>query len=158
MTGEWCGIAVGAVDATFLAQMILVLQAVPPGDIVQEEVADERTYAPGNALVDERLQTLGTSGLSLVRDRAKARIPRAAQGVQGLRRPAFLPGMPDMVQRYARPLGRRMRQARQALLEAQEAVARLQGRPAAAQEAPVAQVVVGMRPTEVTRWEEAHHI
>jgi hypothetical protein len=69
----------GAVDATFVAQLSLVLQAGPPGDIVQEEVADERTYAPGNALVDERLQTLDTSVLSLVRDRAFGPTPGTAR-------------------------------------------------------------------------------
>ena len=36
---------IGAVDETFLEQMILVFQDVPTGYIVQEEVADDRTYA-----------------------------------------------------------------------------------------------------------------
>src|SRR5467141_4157545 len=54
-------------------------------------------------------------------------------------------------------LGQRMRQAHKALRKAQEALARLQGRPDAAQEAPAAQALVAMRQTEVTRWEEAHH-
>jgi hypothetical protein len=43
---------IGAVDETFLAQMILVFQDAPTGDIVQEEVADDRTYATWKALVD----------------------------------------------------------------------------------------------------------
>lgn len=54
---------IGAVDETFLAQMLLVLQDVSTGSIVQEEVADDRTYATWKALVDERLQALGTSVL-----------------------------------------------------------------------------------------------
>src|SRR6266436_740474 len=49
---------IGAVDETFLAQMILVFQDVPTGYILREEVADDRTYATWKALVDERLQTL----------------------------------------------------------------------------------------------------
>jgi len=141
----------GAVDETFLAQMILVFQDGPPGDIVQEKVADDRTYATWKALVDERLQALGTSVLSLGSDRAQALIQRAEQGGKGLRRPDGFHGMHDMVQRYALARGRRMRHAHQALREAQEAVARLQGRPDAAQEAPAAQALVAMRPPEVTR-------
>jgi hypothetical protein len=147
----------GAVDDTFLAQMILVFQDVPTGDIVQEEVADDRTYATWKALVDERLQTLGTSVLSLGSDRAKALIPLAEQGLKCLSMPAFFHCMPDIVQSYALTLGRRMRQARQARLEAQEALARLQGRPDAAHKAAVAQALGVMRQTEVRRWEEAHH-
>jgi hypothetical protein len=148
---------IGAVDETFLEQMILVFQDVPTGYIVQEEVADDRTYATWKALVDERLQTLGTSVLYLVSDRAKALIQLAEQGLKCLSMPDFFHFMHDIVKSYALPLGRRMRQARQALLEAQEALARLQGRCDAAHEAPVAQALVVIRQTEVTRWEEAHH-
>jgi hypothetical protein len=62
--------------------MILVFQDVPTGYIVQEEVADDRTYATWKALVDERLQALGTSVLYLVSDRAKALIQLAEQGFE----------------------------------------------------------------------------
>src|SRR6266581_7939325 len=147
----------GAVDDTFLAQMILVFQDVPPGDIVQEKVADDRTYATWKALVDERLQALGTSVLYLVSDRAKALIQLAEQGFQCLSMPDFFHFMHDIVKSYSLALGQRMRHAHKALREAQEAVARLQGRPDAAQEAPAAQALVAMRPPEVTRWAEAHH-
>jgi hypothetical protein len=146
----------GAVDAPFLAQMILVCQDVPTGDLVQEEGADDRPYATWKALVDERLQALGTRVLSLVSDRAKALIQLAEHGFQCRRRPDCFHFMPDRVQSESLALGRRRRQAHQALLEAQEAWARLQGRPDAAQEAPAAQALVAMRPTAVTRWEEAH--
>ena len=47
---------IGAVDETFLEQLILVFQDVPTGYIVQEEVAYNRTYATWKALVDERLK------------------------------------------------------------------------------------------------------
>ncbi len=148
---------IGAVDETFLAQMILVFQDGPPGDIVQEKVADDRTYATWKALVDERLQALGTSVLYLVSDRAKALIQLAERGFKCLSMPDFFHFMHDIVKSYALALGQRMRQAHTALREAQEALARLQGRPDAAQEAPAAQALVAMRQTEVTRWEEAHH-
>jgi hypothetical protein len=127
---------IGAVDETFLAQMILVFQDVSTGYMVQEEVADNRTYATWKALVDERLQALGTSVLYLVSDRAKALIQLAEQGFQCLSMPDVFHFMHDIVQSYSLALGRRMRQAHTALLEAQEALARLQGRPSAAQEPP----------------------
>ena len=148
---------IGAVDETFLAQMILVFQDVSTGYMVQEEVADDRTYATWKALVAKRLQALGTSVLSLVSDRAKALIQLAEQGFQCLSMPDFFHFMHDIVKSYSLALGRRMRQAHKTLLEAQEALARLQGRPGAAQEAPAAQALVIMRQTEVTRWEEAPH-
>jgi uncharacterized protein DUF6399/IclR-like helix-turn-helix domain-containing protein len=147
---------IGAVDETFLAQMILVFQDVSTGYMVQEEVADDRTYATWKALVDKRLQALGTRVLYLVSDRAKALIQLAEQGLQCLSMPDFFHFMHDIVKSYSLALGRRMRQAHKALLEAQEALARLRGRPDAAQEAPAAQALVIMRQTEVTRWEEAH--
>lgn len=148
---------IGAVDETFLEQMILVFQDVPTGYIVQEEVADDRTYATWKALVDERLQALGTSVLYVVSDRAKALIQLAEHGFECLSRPDFFHFMHDIVKSYSLALGRRVRQAHQELLEAQEALARLQGRSHAAHEAPEAQALVATRHTEVTRWEEAHH-
>lgn len=148
---------IGAVDATFLEQMILVFQDVPPGDIVQEEGADDRTYATGKALVDERLKALGTSVLSLVSDRAKALIQLAEQGFACLSMPDCFHFMPDIVKSYSLALGRRVRQPYQELLDAQATLARLQGRPHAAHEVPEAQALVATRQTEVMRWAEAHH-
>ncbi len=148
---------IGAVDETFLEQMILVFQDVPTGYIVQEEVADDRTYATWKALVDERLKALGTSVLYLVSDRAKALIQLAEQGFECLSMPDFFHFMHDIVKSYSLALGRRVRQTHQELLEAQAVLARLQGQPHAAHEVPEAQALVATRQTEVTRWEEAHH-
>ena len=74
--------SIGAVDETFLERMMRVFQAVPTGYMRQEAVADERTYATWKAWGDERLKALGTSGVSLVSDRAKALIQRAEQGIE----------------------------------------------------------------------------
>ena len=82
---------IGAVDDPFVAPRLRVFQEVRTGDMVQETGADERPYATGKALVDERLQALGTSVLSVVRDRAKALMQRAAKGLECLRRPDGLP-------------------------------------------------------------------
>ena len=96
---------IGAVDETFLEQMILVFQDVSTGYMVQEEVADDRTYATWKALVDERLQALGTSVLSLVSDRAKALIQLAEQGFQCLSMPDFFHSRdgPTRLRRLQRP-------------------------------------------------------
>src|SRR5258705_4638337 len=130
---------IGAVDETFLEQMILVFQDVSTGHIVQEEVADDRTYATWKALVDERLKTLGTSVLYLVSDRAKALIQLAEQRFECLSMSDFFHFMHDIVKSYSLALSRRVRQTHKELLAAQAALARLQGRPHAAQEAPEAQ-------------------
>ena len=97
---------IGAVDETFLAQMMLVFQEVPTGDIVQEEVADDRPYATWKALVDERLKALGTRGLSVVSDRAKALIQRAEQGFECLSMPDVFHLMHDMVKSSALAIAR----------------------------------------------------
>jgi hypothetical protein len=125
--------------------------------MVQEEVAAARPYATWQALVDERLQALGTSVLSMVSDRAQALIQRAEHGFECVSRPDCFPFLHDMVQHDSRALGRRVRQAQTARLGAQEALARLQGRPQAASEPPAAEALVATRHTEVTRWEAAHH-
>src|SRR4029450_13675202 len=73
---------IGAVDETFLQQMMLVFQDVPTGYIVQEAVADDRSYATWKAVVDARLTALGTGVLYLVSDRVKA-FQRASSAVEG---------------------------------------------------------------------------
>ena len=80
---------IGAVDETFLEQMMLVFQDVPTGYLLLEDVADDRTYATWKALVDERLKALGTGVLYLVSDRAKALIQLAEKGLECLSMPDF---------------------------------------------------------------------
>jgi hypothetical protein len=154
---------IGAVDETFLEQMILVFQDVPTGYIVHEEVADDRTYATWKAVVDARLTALGTEVLSLVSDRAKALIQLAEKGLECLSMPDFFHGVHDLIKCYSLALGRHLRHAQQELKAATEALARLQGRPHAAQDAPQAKALVAARRAEVTRWEAArstyrHHL
>src|SRR5438876_8719236 len=109
---------IGAVDETFLEQMMLVFQDVPTGYIVQEEVADDRTYATWKALVDERLKTLGTSVLYLVSDRAKALIQLAEKGLECLSMPDFFHLVHEIVKSYSLAVGRRLRQAHKDLAQA----------------------------------------
>src|SRR5712671_6561000 len=111
---------IGAVDETFLEQMILVFQDVPTGYIVQEEVADDRTYATWKAVVDARLTALGTEVLYLVSDRAKALIQLAEKGLECLSMPDFFHVIHDIVKSYSRALGQRLKQARQELQKAED--------------------------------------
>ena len=98
---------------------MLVFQDVPTGYIVQEEVADDRTYATWKALVDERLKTLGTSVLYLVSDRAKALIQLAEKGLECLSMPDFFHLVHAIVKSYALAVGRRFSQAHKDLAHAE---------------------------------------
>jgi Family of unknown function (DUF6399) len=146
----------GAVAETFLAPMMLVFLAVPTRYIVWEATAEDRRYATWKAWVDARLTPLGTEGLSLVSDRAKALIQLAEKGWECLSMPDFFHLMHDLVQSSALAMGQRLRQAQQERKKAKEALARLQGQPQADQDDSEAKVLVEARQAEVTRWEEAH--
>jgi len=148
---------IGAVDETFLEQMMLVFMDLKTGYLLLEEVAEDRTYPTWKALVDERLKALGTQVLYMVSDRAKALIQLAEQGLECLSMPDFFHLVHEIVKSYSLALGRRVRQAHKELKEAQEALARLQGRPQADPDAPEAKALVDTRQAEVTRWEEGHH-
>ena len=106
---------IGAVDETFLEQMMLVFMDLTTGYLLLEEVAEDRTYATWKALVDERLQALGTGVLYLVSDRAKALIQLAEQGLECLSMPDFFHLVHEIVKSYSLALGRRMRQAHKEL-------------------------------------------
>ncbi len=148
---------IGAVDETFLERMILIFMDLSTGYLLLEEAAADRTYATWKTLVEERLKGLGTGGLYLVSDRAKALIQLAERGLGCLSIPDFFHVMHEIIKSYSLALGRHLRSAHQELKTATEALARLQGRPHAAQEASEAQALVAARQAEVTRWEEAHH-
>jgi hypothetical protein len=64
--------SIDGVDETCLERMLVVLQDLPTGSLVLEDIADGRPWATWHALVEARLKTLGTEVLSLVSDRAKA--------------------------------------------------------------------------------------
>jgi hypothetical protein len=154
---------IGAVDETFLEQMMLVFQDVPTGYIVQEAVADERSYATWKALVDERLKALGTTVLYFVSDRAKALIQLAEQGFECLSMPDFFHLMHDIVKSYALTRARQVRQAHQALTHAEAVLARSPGLAHMAPDSPEAQAEGDAKRAEVQRWDEVqrtyrHHL
>ncbi len=148
---------IGAVDATFLERMILVCMDLRTGYLLGEEVAEDRTFATWQAVVDARLKALGTEVFYLVSDRAKALIQLAEQGLECLSRPDCFHCMHDLVKSSSLPLGQRLRQAHQELTKAKEAIARRPGPSQVDQPDPQANVLVEARQGEVTRWEEAHN-
>ena len=145
---------IGAVDETCVEQMMLVSQDGSTGDMVQEEVADDRTYATWKALVDERLQALGTSMLYVVSDRATALIQLAGQGLACLSMPEFFLLMHDMVKSYALTIARQVRQAHKALTQAEAVLASPPGLARVAPDRSDATAEMEAKRAEVTRWEE----
>jgi hypothetical protein len=104
--------------------MMLVFLELKTGYLLQEEGAEARTYPTWKAVVEERLKALGTPVLSVVSD--------AEQGLECFSMPDFFHCVHEMVKSHSLALGRHVRHAHQALTDAQEALARLQGRPHAA--------------------------
>jgi hypothetical protein len=139
---------IGAVDETFLQRMMLVFIDLVSGSLLFEEVAEDRSYDPWHALVKARIEVLGVDVLSLVSDRAKALIKLAETGLECLSMPEVLHLIHELVKSYALAIGSRLRQARQALQQAE-------GQRSEA-EAPQAQAVVEARAAEVTHWETVH--
>ena len=148
---------IGAVDETFLERMVLVLLDLPPGYVVLETAADDRSYATWHALVEKRLTTLGAQVRYLVSDRAKALIQLAEQGLECLSMPDFFHLLHDIVKSYSLAIGRRLTQAHQEWHTAKE---RLQKHQAADPRGAAACEVthqVETKHAEVTRWEAIQH-
>ncbi len=139
---------IGAVDATFLQRMLLVCIDLVSGSLLFEEVAEDRSYDTWHALVKARIEVLGVDVLSLVSDRAKALIKLAETGLECLSMPEVFHLIHALVKSSALSLGSRLRQARQALQQAEEQRSEA--------EAPQAQAVVEARAAEVTHWETVH--
>ena len=103
------------------------------------------------ALVDERLEVLGTRVLSLVSDRAKALIQLAEKGLECLSMPDFFHCLHDLGKSYALALGQKLRQAQQALTHAETRLARDQDNHESA-------LRMAACSAEVTRWSEVQRI
>jgi len=154
---------IGAVDETFLEQLMLVFLDVPTRYIVLETPAEDRSYATWKALVDERLKALGTSVLYLVSDRAKALIQLAEQGLECVSIPDCFHLVHEIVKRYSLAIARPLSHARQELKRAEEHHARRQDWAGGTPVAEEAEAQVEARQTEVQRWEAVqnayrHHL
>ena len=148
-TGEGQEI-IGAVDETFLEQMMLVFMDLPSGYLLVEEVAPDRTYATWKAVVDERLKALGATVLYLVSDRAKALIQLAEMGFECLSMPDFFHCLHDIVKSYSLAIGQKLRQAQQALTQAEARLAR-------SQDNQESVLLVEAHRAAVTRWTAVQH-
>jgi Family of unknown function (DUF6399)/IclR helix-turn-helix domain len=154
---------IGAVDETFLEQMMLVLMDLRTGYLLLEEVAEDRTYATWKAGVEARLTALGTGVRYLVSDRAKALIQLAEQGLECLSMPDFFPCMHDLVKGSALSLARQVRHARQELTQAAAVLSKHTGPDGRPQGDAEAQHHVEVKRAAVQRWEEVqstyrHHL
>jgi hypothetical protein len=148
--------SMGAVAETFLERMILVCMDLGTGDLRVEAGAEERTDAPGQAWVEERLPALGTGGRDRGRARAKAFSQLADHGLECLRMPDCFPVMHEVVQGYALALARRVRHARPEGQHAEEGwrtPPRLEGAPQAPR---AAQQQGAARRAAVPHWERGH--
>ncbi len=107
-------------------RMMLVFMDLASGYLLFEEVAEDRSYDTWHALVKARLETLGVRVLYLVSDRAKALIKLAETGLECLSVPDLFHLLHDLVKGYALAICSRLRQAQQALQQAQERLATCQ--------------------------------
>jgi hypothetical protein len=136
---------------------MVVLQDLPTGYLVLEDIANDRTFTTWKALVDERLKALGAEVLYLVSDRAKALIQLAEKGLECLSMPDFFHVAHEIVKSYSLALGQRLRQAHKELKQAQEALARLPGQLQGEPADSAAKALVEARQAEVTHWAEVQH-
>jgi len=79
---EQLGPIVGAVDKTFLEQMLLMFIALVNGYMWHEVVADNRSYETWYEWVKSRLEPMQTRVLYLISDQAKALIKLAEMGLE----------------------------------------------------------------------------
>ncbi len=147
---------IGAVDETFLERLMLVFMDLVSGYLLVEEVADDRTYDTWYALVETRLEALGAGVLYLVSDRAKALMKLAETGLECLSIPDLFHLIHELVKSYSLAIVGRLRQARQALSQAQERLAKCQASNPSSAEAQQAQAVVEACEAEARRWESVH--
>jgi len=144
---------IGAVDETFLQRMMLVFMDLASGYLVMEEVAVHRTYETWSGLVKARLKTLGAEVSSLVSDRAKALIKLAQMGLDCLSIPDLFHLSHDLAKGYSLAIFSRLRQAQQALTQAQEHLARAAASHPVGVKVQQAQAVVETHQAEVERWQ-----
>src|SRR3989454_4498133 len=147
---------IGAVDETFLERMLLVFMDLVSGYLLFEEVAVDRTYDTWHTLVKARLEALGVGVFYLVSDRAKALIKLAETGLECLSIPDLFHLLHDLVKGYALAICSRLRQAQQALQQAQERLATCQASHPDSPELQRAQALVETSDAEVTYWENVH--
>src|SRR5919202_3444095 len=146
---------IGAVDETFLQQMMLVFMDLATGYLLVEEVAADRSYDTWFDRTNERLETFGTEVLYLVSDRAKALIKLAHTGVGCPSIPDLFHLGHDLAKGYSLCIFGRLRQAKRGLEQAKQRLEKLQ-KNVQAEPAQVAQAQarVAACTTSVYHWQE----
>jgi len=144
---------IGAVDETFLQQMMLVFMDLATGYVLMEEVAADRSYDTWYDRANERLTTFGTEVLYLVSDRAKALIKLADAGLGCPSIPDLFHLGHDLAKGYSLAICGRLRQAKQALEQARRALEKV---PKSAQTDPdqSAQARIAACISVVNYWQE----
>jgi Family of unknown function (DUF6399)/Winged helix-turn-helix DNA-binding len=144
---------IGAVDETFLQQMMLVFMDLATGYLLMEEVAADRSYDTWYDRTNERLTTFGTEVLYLVSDRAKALIKLADAGLGCPSIPDLFHLGHDLAKGYSLAIFGRLRQAKQALEQARRALEKV---PKSAQTDPdqSAQARIAACISAVNHWQE----
>jgi hypothetical protein len=144
---------IGAVDETFLQQMMLVFMDLATGYLLVEEVAADRSYDTGFNRTHERLATFGTEVLYMLSDRAKALIKLAHRGLGCPSIPDLFHLGHDLAKGYSLAIFSRLRQAKQGFEQAQPGLEKWQ-KNAQAEPEQVAQAQVAACATTVHHWQE----
>jgi hypothetical protein len=146
---------IGAVDETFLQQMVLVFMDLATGYVLVEEVAADRSYATWCDRTNERLETFGTEVLYMVSDRAKALIKLAHTGLGCPSIPDVFHLGHDLAKGYSLAIFGRLRQAKQALERAKQGLGKVQKHTQAEpDQVAQAQARVTTCATSVHHWQE----
>jgi hypothetical protein len=116
---------IGAVDETFLQQMMLVFMDLATGYLLMEEVAADRSFDTWFDRTNERLTTFGTNVLYMVSDRAKALIKLAHTGLRCPSIPDLFHLGHDLAKSYSLCIFGRLRQAKRALEQAKQSLEKL---------------------------------
>jgi len=137
---------IGAVDETFLKEMMLVFMDLPSGYLLFEKISDNRRYDTWQAFVAARLANLGAVVQYLVSDRAKALIKLAETGQECLSVPDLFHILHDLTKSYSLSIASRLKNARKQLKKCQVYL----GKNVENQQT---QILAATKEEEVTLWE-----
>lgn len=147
------GPIVGAVDETFLEQMMLVCMDLVSGYVLHEETADDRSYETWYERVKTRLEPMKTQVLYLVSDRAKALIKLAETGLECPSIPDLFHVLHDVVKGYSVAISRQFKAAGQGLSRAQTHLDKCEASGACEAEVELAQAAVAASEANLAHWQ-----
>lgn len=148
------GPIVGAVDETFLEQMMLVFIDLISGYVLHEEVAEDRSYETWFERVKTRLEPMKTRVLYLVSDRAKALIKLAQKGLECPSIPDLFHVLHDLVKGYSLAISRQLKAASQRLSQAQTHLDKCEASGACKAEVELAEAALEACQSGVEHWQQ----